>query len=67
VLSFVFSLIVLSILGVIFGHVALKQIAERGEGGRGFAIAGLVIGYAGVAMNIVGIVILAATFGALAR
>lgn len=32
-------------LGIIFGHVALSQIARTGEGGRGLAIAGLVISY----------------------
>jgi hypothetical protein len=34
-----------SFLGLIFGHIALAQIKARGEGGRGYAIAGLTIGY----------------------
>ncbi|MDQ1602221.1 MAG: hypothetical protein QOE01_66 [Actinomycetota bacterium] len=38
-----------SLLAVIFGHIALSQIRRRGEGGRGMAIAGLVLGYIGVA------------------
>jgi hypothetical protein len=38
-----------SILAVIFGHVALRQIARDGKQGRGMAIAGLVLGYVGVA------------------
>jgi hypothetical protein len=40
-----------SILAVIFGHVALGQINRSGgrEGGSGLAIAGLVLGYMGVA------------------
>ena len=40
-----------SILAVIFGHVARAQIRRRGgvEGGDGMAIAGLVIGYVGLA------------------
>lgn len=33
------------ILGIVFGHIALGQINRTGEGGRGLAIAGLVIGY----------------------
>lgn len=37
-----------SILAVIFGHVALGQIARNGDGGRGLAIAGLVLGYVGI-------------------
>lgn len=32
-------------LGIIFGHIALSQIARTGEGGKGLAIAGLVISY----------------------
>ena len=31
--------------GVITGHIALRQIGRTGEGGRGMAIAGLVVGY----------------------
>ena len=34
-----------SVLGIVFGHVALSQIKRTGEGGRGLAIAGLVVGY----------------------
>ncbi|MBO0854578.1 MAG: DUF4190 domain-containing protein [Nocardia sp.] len=33
-----------SVLGLILGAVALKQIGERGESGRGQAIAGMIIG-----------------------
>jgi hypothetical protein len=41
-----------SILAVIFGFVALKQIKDSGgtQGGRGMAIAGLVLGWIGVAI-----------------
>jgi hypothetical protein len=40
-----------SILAVIFGHIALTQIKESGgrEGGSGLAIAGLCLGYLGIA------------------
>lgn len=44
VCSFVFSL-----LGIIFGHIALARIRRSGDGGRGLAVAGLVVGYAGLA------------------
>jgi hypothetical protein len=37
-----------SILAVIFGHIARKQIRERGEQGGGLATAGLIIGYIGI-------------------
>lgn len=34
-----------SIAAIVLGHLALNQIAERGEEGRGMAITGLVLGY----------------------
>ena len=47
VLAFVFAP-----LAVPFGHIARKQIRERGEGGDVFAVIGLVIGYVGLALVI---------------
>ncbi|MGH9477138.1 MAG: DUF4190 domain-containing protein [Terriglobales bacterium] len=40
-----------SVLAIIFGHIALKQIQRSGgySTGRGMAIAGLVLGYIGIA------------------
>ena len=38
-----------SVLALVFGHVALNQIARNGQSGRGLAIAGLVLGYIGLA------------------
>lgn len=32
-------------LGIVFGHIARRQIRERGESGHGLATAGLVLGY----------------------
>ena len=37
-----------SILALIFGLVSMKQIKERGDGGKGMAIAGIVLGAIGV-------------------
>ena len=54
-----------SILAVIFGHIALSQI-EKSQGaqrGRGMAIAGLVLGYVGVGLLVLVIVVAAANFG----
>jgi Domain of unknown function (DUF4190)/Domain of unknown function (DUF1707) len=34
-----------SLLAIVFGHVALGQIARTGQAGRGMAIAGLTLGY----------------------
>lgn len=44
VLALVFGILG-GLLGVVFGHVALSQIKRTGEGGRGLAVAGLVLGY----------------------
>ena len=43
--SFVTSLFGLTILAIIFGHIAQSQIKQTGQGGSGLATAGLVIGY----------------------
>ncbi len=37
-----------SILALIFGYTARKQIRERGQSGDGLAIAGIVLGWVGV-------------------
>ena len=39
-----------SILGVIFGHLAKSQIKQSGEEGEGMALAGLIVGYIGLAI-----------------
>jgi hypothetical protein len=51
-----------SILALIFGLVARKQIKQRGQSGDGMAIAGIVLGIVGiVTMVIVIILIISAT------
>lgn len=44
IVAFVGSFFV-SLVGIICGHIALKQIKRTGEGGRGLALAGTIIGY----------------------
>jgi Domain of unknown function (DUF4190) len=44
ILSLVFAF-VFPLLGIVFGHIAKKQIRRTGEGGSGLATAGLVLGY----------------------
>jgi hypothetical protein len=39
-----------SILALVFGYIARKQIRERGEGGAGLAVAGIVLGWVGVGL-----------------
>lgn len=46
----------ISLLGVILGHIALNQIKTTGEGGRGLAIAALIIGYVSMALAVIIIV-----------
>lgn len=50
-----------SVLAVIFGHIGLSQINRSGgrQGGRGVAIAGLVLGYLGISIFVLFVVILA--------
>ena len=46
----------LAILAVVFGHIARRQVNRTGEGGRGMATAGLILGYlilvAGIALTV---------------
>lgn len=44
ILSLVFAF-VFAPLGIVFGHIAKKQIRRTGEGGSGLATAGLVLSY----------------------
>ncbi len=53
-------------LGIIFGHIGLNQIKRTGEEGRGFAIAGLVVGYVFTAVSLVIVAMWAIALGALA-
>ncbi|MFF7246686.1 DUF4190 domain-containing protein [Embleya sp. NPDC008237] len=47
-----------SLLAVIFGHIALAQTARTGQQGRGMAIAGVVLGWIGLALLALAIVVL---------
>ncbi len=51
-LAFVFAFVVAP-LGIVFGHLALRDIAATGAPGRGYAVAGLVVGYAVIATALV--------------
>ncbi|MCX8530207.1 MAG: DUF4190 domain-containing protein [Rhodoluna sp.] len=44
--SLIFTSGIFGFVGAILGHFALKQIKQRGQGGRGLAIAGISIGWA---------------------
>jgi uncharacterized protein YacL len=47
----------ISLAAIITGHIALSQIKRTGEKGRGLAIAGLILGYAGLLFGILAAVI----------
>ncbi|WP_406283479.1 DUF4190 domain-containing protein [Embleya sp. NBC_00896] len=49
-----------SLLAVIFGHIALSQTARTGQQGRGMAIAGVTLGWVGMAGLAILIVVLVA-------
>jgi peptidyl-prolyl cis-trans isomerase B (cyclophilin B) len=52
------SAFVVSLVAVITGHIALHQIKRTGDRGRGLAIAGVVIGYAGLLAGAIAVVLL---------
>ena len=53
-----------SILALVFGYVAKRQIRERGEAGGGMATAGIVLGWVGVGFLALGLVAGIAASGA---
>ena len=58
--GFVIFPFVLSILAIVFGHQAKREIAERpGLGGAGLATAGIVLGWIGVALVALGVLLIA--------
>jgi hypothetical protein len=61
-LSIAWIFFVGSVLGVIFGHLAMAQIRESGgqEIGRGNAMIGLIVGYVGIACGLLVALIVAA-------
>jgi len=46
-----------SILALVFGYVARKQIRERGEAGGGMATAGIVLGWIGIGLGVAFVVL----------
>ena len=45
-----------SILALVFGYIALRQIRASNQSGRGMAIAGIVLGWVGAAVGIVALI-----------
>lgn len=47
-----------SIGGIVTGHISLHQLKTSGENGRGMALSGTIIGYVGLALWVIGGIIL---------
>jgi hypothetical protein len=41
---------------IVLGHIARRQIRETGEDGAGMALAGLILGYVGIALSVIFVV-----------
>jgi hypothetical protein len=55
------------IIAIVTGHIGLSQIARTNEGGKGMAVAGLIMGYVGLLMTLCTIVFaVLAVFGIIA-
>lgn len=63
IVAFVLSFVV-NLAGVITGHIALGQIKRTGEKGRGFALAGVIIGYVSLAASVAAAIILVVVLAA---
>ena len=44
--------------GIVLSHIGLSQIKRTGESGRGFALAGLVVGYCVVGLSAVAVIMI---------
>lgn len=55
--SLVTGLLGLSLFAVIFGHAGSNQIRRTGEGGAGMAAAGMILGYLGIVVALIVIVV----------
>lgn len=53
IVSLVTSVVGLSLVGIITGHISLSQIKKTGEQGNVLAIIGLVLGYIGIVAGII--------------
>jgi len=65
IVSLVTSIIGLSIVGIITGHIGMNQIKKTGESGRGLATAGLIIGYLGLVVTVIWIAVAISTDAAI--
>ncbi|WP_317785965.1 DUF4190 domain-containing protein [Rhodococcus sp. IEGM 1370] len=53
ILGLTFLPLIASVCAVVCGHISRGQIKRTGEGGSGFATAGLVVGYVSIAVFVI--------------
>lgn len=63
ILSFFTFIFILSIVAIVTGNRAKRQIAVSGGAGAGMAKAGVIIGWISLIWGIVGVIALAVTWG----
>lgn len=64
IISLVTGILGISLAAIITGHIGLSQIGRTREKGRGFAIAGLVLGYLGILVGIIALFVFIVFAGA---
>lgn len=70
IVAFVFAILgffsagIAFLVGIVTGHIALSQIKKRHEGGRGLAMAALIIGYVMIGLSLLVLIIVLVVFGA---
>ena len=52
IVSLIASLVGFSLAGIITGHLSLNQLKTSGEQGHGLALAGVIVGYATIALGL---------------
>lgn len=63
ILSYIFCLMFfLSVPAVICGHIALSRIKKGEASGKGFAMAGIVLGYVNIAISLMSLLCFIALF-----
>ncbi|MFV0374885.1 DUF4190 domain-containing protein [Microbacterium sp.] len=57
ILGFIMILPVIgSLAGAIMGHISLNQLKSSGENGRGMALTGVILGWIGLALAVIGLI-----------
>ena len=65
ILGFIWVLpLIGGLTGAIMGHISLGQIKRTGEGGRGMALAGVIVGWIGVGLIVIGGIFIAIAIAA---